>query len=79
MSEGDFPVRGDNFVTRGPWYILEGTAWHDWQEAALAATLAAAGWEDPLVGSRLEARLAAHRRRKPKTPALGPVPTRLPD
>ncbi len=37
----DFPSSGDNFQVLSEWRILTGTAWFDWQKAALGAAIAA--------------------------------------
>lgn len=40
QTESDFPPAGDNFRTVGPWRILEGSGWRNWQIAALSAEIA---------------------------------------
>jgi hypothetical protein len=46
---GDFPANGDNFVVSGPWNILEGSAWHDWQCEALRARIRGAESRDDML------------------------------
>jgi hypothetical protein len=55
---GDFPAKGDNFVVSGPWNILEGAAWHDWQCEALRARIGGAESRgDMLVAEKLRREL----------------------
>jgi len=37
----EFPTKGDNFRTVGPWRILEGEGWRRWRTLAIAAEIAA--------------------------------------
>ena len=75
-----FPAEGDNFITRGPWNILQGQAWLDWQvdgiEAAIAAARAAG---DRIVETRLTGEAAALRRKGPERPTLGPLVFEAPE
>jgi hypothetical protein len=77
---GDFPESGDNFTTRGPWQILEGQAWVDWQRAALAAGAAAArAGGNCLAAARMRAAEERLWRLPVSAPTLGPVPEQAPD
>lgn len=61
----EFP-NGDNFRARGPWRILAGRSWFEWECAALEAELVAAGAAgDEVTACRLRRRLATLRRRGP--------------
>ena len=46
-----FPEDGDNFALAGPWRISTGTAWRDWQAAAIEAEIKAAGANGDDFGS----------------------------
>jgi len=64
----DFPDRGDNFVTLGPWRIQSGATWHEWQlEAEAAHVRASRAMADELNTRRIE-------RRRGRLKASGPMP-----
>jgi hypothetical protein len=42
IDDSLFPQDGDNFALAGPWRISTGTAWRDWQAAAIEAEIKAA-------------------------------------
>lgn len=69
----DFPERGDNFVVAGPWNILEGAAWHDWQCEALRARIRGAETRgDMLAVQKLRRELRSLAASGPAKVVLGP-------
>jgi hypothetical protein len=69
----DFPTRGDNFVVVGPWNILEGAAWHDWQCEALRARICGAESRgEMLVVQKLRRELHSLTASGPAKVVLGP-------
>jgi hypothetical protein len=72
VPKPDFPERGDNFVTIGPWRMLSGETWHSWQLDAEATHVRASR----ASADELGAQRAELRRRRLK--AEGPVPVPSP-
>jgi hypothetical protein len=69
----DFPADGDNFVLVGPWNILEGAAWHDWQCGALRARIGSAeSCGDMFVAEKLRRELGRLTASGPAKVVLGP-------
>jgi hypothetical protein len=73
-------AEGDNFVTRGPWNILEGQAWLDWQVDSIEGAIAAArAVGDRISEARLTTEAAALRRKGPERPDLVPLVFEAPE
>jgi hypothetical protein len=71
IDDNLFPNVGDNFALAGPWRISTGTAWHDWQAAAIEAEIKAAH----VNGDAFGARRSANRLRQFRAGDDGKTPT----
>ena len=76
----EFPTKGDNFRTVGPWRILEGEGWQRWRTMAIAAEIAASESSGDMIARarlvlELHARKCEHpdRGSSPSVPAHDPA------